>query len=247
MSVQEISQSIYDKYSHITGSDDWIMCFFAVNHSEQQYIKDQILTHKKPDGHYLLAKEISEESHDDVGGEHFHIMVQMDDAGYHKMAKNIQLKYKLRGRAMNGKPRQYGKVKKVDKVHEAISYTGKDGIWESDLPTDLLTELHNKSYQKNQKDKSQTGTVNKRKQPKQWSERVVDELVEKYPQHKWNHNRDKEILVDKILVCLGRTAKKMSRKIFYELYWGIYNALPKEYADHQRIIESMVDAVDDHI
>ncbi len=235
---------IIEKYAHITGKDDWVMCFFAVNHSEEQYIKDQIMTHKKQDGHYIYAKEISEESHDDVGGEHFHIMVQMDDSGYHKMSKNIRDRYKLRGKAQDGKPRQYGKVRKIRKVHEAISYTGKDGIWETDLPADLVTELHNNSYQKTE---TKSGTTNARKATKTWAERVVDELMEPNPQHKWNHHRDKEIIINKILVCLGRTAKKMSRKIIYELYWGIYNALPKEYSDHQRIVESMVDAVDDHI
>lgn len=248
MSVQEISQSIYDKYSYITGSDDWVMCFFAVEHSEEQYIKDQIISHLTPNGHYLLAKEITYESHEDVGGEHFHIMMQTDKEGYHKMSKNIQLKYKLRGRAKNGLPRQYGKVKKVDKVIEAISYTGKDGIWDSNLPPDLLKELHNKSYQKNQKGKTQSGTVNQRKTTKTWAERVVDELRESaHPDHKWNHYRDKEAIINKILACLGKTAKKMSKKIVYELYWGIYNALPKEFGDHQRIVESLVDTIGDHI
>lgn len=229
----------------ILGADDWIMCFFAVVHSEETYIKDQIIAHKKPAGHYLYSKEISTESHSDVGGEHFHIMVQMTNDEYHKMAKNIQQKYKLRGRCINGQPRQYGKVTKIKKLIDAFAYTAKDDIMDTDLPKDLLEEIRNRSYQKTPDTKS--ATVNARKATKTWAERVVDELMEPNPKHKWNHNRDKEIIINKILVCLGRTAKKMSKKIIYELYWGIYNALPKEYADHQRIVESMVDAVDDHI
>lgn len=234
------------EFDHILQKDDWIMCMFAVKHSEESYIKDQIMAHKKSEGHYMYSKETSADSHKSTNGEHFHVLVQMDDESYHKMSTNIKRKYKLSGKAMNGEPRQYGKMSKIKCMMDAVSYTGKDGIWESDLPPELLQEAHNRSYQKPQKnDKPQT--VNKRKQTKTWSERVVDELMAPNPKHKWNHHRDKEIIVDKILICLGRTAKKMSRKIFYELYWGIYNALPKEYADHRKVVESMVEAVDDHI
>ncbi len=236
---------ILDKYSHITGADDWVMCFFAVSHSEETYIKEQIMAHKSPAGRYMYSLETAEESHTQVGGEHFHILIQTDADGYKKLAKNICTRYKLQGQAKDGKARQYGKVRKKIRVHEAISYTGKDGIWDSDLPAELVEYLHTKSYQKTAHQPEDT--VNKRKATKSWSERVVDELMEPNPKHKWNHYRDKEIIINKMLVMLGRQAKKISRKIIYEMYWGIYNALPKEYSDHQRIVESMVDAVDDHI
>lgn len=136
------------EHESILKQDDWIMCMFAIKHSEEGYLREQIMAHKKPEGHYMVSKETAVGSHKATDGEHFHVLVQMSDDAYHNMSTNIKRKYKLCGKAKDGEPRQYGKMNKIKCIMDAISYTGKDGIWESDLPADLLLEAHNRSYKK---------------------------------------------------------------------------------------------------
>jgi hypothetical protein len=58
--------------------------------------------------------------------DHLHFMVEMSDETYHKFSKRVfKDKYKLRGRAMKGKSRQYGKQKKIKDLEKALAYTCK--------------------------------------------------------------------------------------------------------------------------
>lgn len=58
--------------------------------------------------------------------EHMHFLVQMREEDYHKFSKRVfKDKYKLRGRAQKGQPRQYGKVKKIEDLEKMKAYTVK--------------------------------------------------------------------------------------------------------------------------
>ncbi len=70
-------------------------------------------------GQYLVCGETSPY-------DHIHFMVQCSDETYHKFSKRVfKDKYKLRGRAMKGVPRQYGKQKKIKDLEKALAYTCK--------------------------------------------------------------------------------------------------------------------------
>ena len=63
--------------------------------------------------------------------EHMHFLVDMSDKDYQAFAKRVFIdKYKLRGRATKDKPRQYGKVKKINSIKKALAYTIKEQVGE---------------------------------------------------------------------------------------------------------------------
>lgn len=227
----------------IDNKDNWVMCMFAVYHSEKEYIKDQLIRHTLPGGYYLLSQEVAKDSHKETNGEHFHVMAQMTNEAYGLMSMNIKRKYNLRGKAVEGKPRQYGKVA-VKKLLEAISYTGKDGIWESNIPADLLAYFHNKSYTKST---NQEGGKKPAKSNKSWLERTRDELLEMYPDHKWCHSKDMEIIRRHMRVCLGRKVGLLNKYRFRDMYWAIFQTLPMEYEESMKIDESLDEAISDRL
>jgi len=60
-----------------------------------------------------------------------HFLVDMSDKDYQAFAKRVFIdKYKLRGRATKDKPRQYGKVKKINSIKKALAYTIKEQVGE---------------------------------------------------------------------------------------------------------------------
>lgn len=98
-----------------TPDTKWL-CFMAhIKHSESEYIKEQLTDFK-----YLFGMETSEY-------EHYHFLVEMSDKQYHAFSKRVfKDKYKLRGRAVCGAPRQYGKVSQIRDIQKMARYTCKD-------------------------------------------------------------------------------------------------------------------------
>lgn len=100
-------------------------------------------------GKYIIAKEKSNTSHQETNGEHLHFMVEMTDKDYHKFSKRVFIdRFKLRGRASKGKPRQYGKVKHIENVEKMKQYTLKEADYVSNLSDEELKMLFEKSYKK---------------------------------------------------------------------------------------------------
>ena len=100
-------------------------------------------------GKYIIAKEKSNTSHQETNGEHLHFMVEMTDKDYHKFSKRVFIdRFKLRGRATKGKPRQYGKVKQIENVEKMKAYTLKEADYVSNLSDEELKMLFEKSYKK---------------------------------------------------------------------------------------------------
>lgn len=92
------------------------LCFMAhIKHSDKEYIKEQLKDFK-----YLFGMETCEY-------EHYHFLVEMSDKNYHAFAKRVfKDKYGLRGRAISGAPRQYGKVSQIRDIQKIARYTCKD-------------------------------------------------------------------------------------------------------------------------
>jgi len=105
---------------------EYIAFMAAIAHSEFGYLEEIL---KEYDiGEYLIAAEVTDTAHTETKGEHFHFVVQMNDKDYHKFSKRVFIdKFKLRGKAIKDKPRQYGRVKKIEDFNRMCAYTIKDG------------------------------------------------------------------------------------------------------------------------
>lgn len=105
---------------------EYIAFMCACHHINYDYLEQTLQEY--PIGLYLMAAETTKDSHVETNGEHFHFLVQMSDVDYHKYAKRVfKDKFKLRGQARDGQPRQYGRVKKIEDVTRMAAYTIKQG------------------------------------------------------------------------------------------------------------------------
>lgn len=91
--------------------------------------------------------------------EHLHYLVKMTDDQYRNYANSVfRQKYKLRGRAQDGKARQYGKIKEIRDLERLKAYMVKDGIeYNVNVFTSMnktqLEKLHKEvSYEKQERE-----------------------------------------------------------------------------------------------
>lgn len=117
------------------------MCALEAHYSSYEeltidLLKKDLLYYKDKIKKYVISHEIADDGkHEETKGSHFHFLVQMTPEDYHNFCKRVFIdKWKLRGRAIKGKPRQYGKTKEIRDVDKALSYCvkamdeGKDTI-----------------------------------------------------------------------------------------------------------------------
>lgn len=87
---------------------------------------------------YLIAYEEEPYSH-------YHFMIEFSeepDKNYHNFCKRIFIdKHKLSGRAKNGKPRQYGAVKKIENLERMLAYTLKEGNFITNIEDQEIQKL----------------------------------------------------------------------------------------------------------
>jgi len=99
-------------------------------------------------GAYIVAKETTVNAHKESSGQHFHFFVQMSDKDYHRYSKRtFKDKFNLRGKALKDKPRQYGRVKKIENPERMAAYTVKDGDIVTNLTEDQLKKFKETSFQ----------------------------------------------------------------------------------------------------
>lgn len=106
---------------------NYIFFYAQLLHSEAQTIEEIIKRYLYEGSNYIIGLEISPSSHHETQGEHMHFAVQMDAKQYHAFSTfAFTRKYKLRGRAIKGLPRQFGKIKQVRDETKFLAYTVKD-------------------------------------------------------------------------------------------------------------------------
>jgi len=121
--------------------------FMAHIHEDQFDILEDII--KSYETKYLIALEVEPFNH-------YHFIAYLSDAEYHKFCKNVFIDtYKLRGRAGRkgtpdqGKPKQYGKVRKTIRDEElATAYTLKMGNYRTNMDQKTIDNCLKKSYEK---------------------------------------------------------------------------------------------------
>ena len=126
---------------------NYVAFFAAIKHEHSEYVYNTI---KKYDvGDIIIGLETSIDSHVQTNGEHMHFCVQMTEQTYHSICKVIfKTKFKLRGQAKDGQPRQYGKVKDIKDLNLMIAYTIKDGNIITNIPDERIEEYKKLSYKK---------------------------------------------------------------------------------------------------
>ena len=88
------------------------MCHLPLE--EFTYINDTLKEYNI--GGYIIA-------HEEKPYSHYHIICQMSDSDYHSFAQRVfKKKHNLRGRACNGNPRQYGRIKHIENLQRLKAY-----------------------------------------------------------------------------------------------------------------------------
>lgn len=129
---------------------DYIFFMSAIAHSEIDNVEKMLQKYIDASACYIIAMETSKTAHMETKGQHLHFAVQMDDKQYdafrHTCFNNT---YKLRGRAINGAPRQYGKVKQVKDETKFLQYTVKDkNIIYKNIDLKTIQQYISNSYKK---------------------------------------------------------------------------------------------------
>lgn len=122
----------------------------AIEHKEIEKVQIMLEKYIDASASYIISMETSKTAHKETKGQHMHYAVQMDDKQYdafrHTCFNNT---YKLRGRAVDGQPRQYGKIKQVRDESKFLSYTVKDkNIIYKNIDLKTIQEYICKSYER---------------------------------------------------------------------------------------------------
>jgi len=137
---------------------DYITFFFAIAHSEADYLRETMKSYDI--GHYLMTMETKDGSHAATKGQHFHFVVQMSPEIYHKFSKRVITKYKLVGQARNGVGRQYGKtldpIRNLEKLKQYVVKEGNLTNIHTDLCKEEIAILIEKSYKKEEAKSTET-------------------------------------------------------------------------------------------
>jgi hypothetical protein len=117
---------------------------FMLHQGDNNFTSIDILNHLKqyPIGDYVIARETDPYVH-------YHLFIEMDEADYNAfIQKVVRKQWKLRGRALTDKPKQYGKVKEIKKRDKMLAYTLKQGVYISSYSEDYLQPFKDLAFTK---------------------------------------------------------------------------------------------------
>lgn len=114
-------------------SEAWTMFMAHLNFNEYDAIEKEIQKLGVP---YIIAFECSPY-------DHFHFMVRITEKNYYNFCKRVfKDKYKLRGRATKGLPKQYGHMaKKIESLDKIAKYTIKDKNYRTNMSKKKLEKI----------------------------------------------------------------------------------------------------------
>ncbi len=203
---------------------DWIACMFHLEEEHAYYLEQTLLEYDI--GLYLIGFEEDKYSH-------FHVMFQGDNKIYTNFSKKIVEKFKLRGKAKDGKSRQYGKVKEIDNVEKMAAYTLKDGNIRTNMSEADLEKYRSISYKKNEDKKLFARILEKLYQHRgkdsplctggiifhdDWKLSIRTKIIELILDETNNDFYFTKSLVEKILLMYLRGCSDASKSIYDQLY-----------------------------
>lgn len=127
--------------------------YLALSHDEYDNLWEYLCNYTNPASKLILAKETSKSAHQDISGQHFHVLVDWEDKTYEAFKKTIIMKqYKLHGKSTKGQARKYGQVKGIKDINKMLSYTIKANDYRSQNYTEEeLKNAYANSYEKENK------------------------------------------------------------------------------------------------
>lgn len=224
LEAQEVLQYKLDNgliYDHLPFDNpdlSWVAFFMAVRHLHTHTVYKIFREYEDEMGLYAVSREIAEHSHKETDGEHFHFCAQMKPETYHKLTKRLcKDMFNLQGRAKDGIGRQYGKVTDIKNPTRMLAYTIKDGDYITNIPEDELVHIKKVSFRK----------LEKPTKGDSFTEKIRDELTEKYPNHLWDpfDYDSSEKILDTIIDRLGEKAKVFDSGTLGKLFRGVQNSL----------------------
>lgn len=83
--------------------------------------------------------------YEDEPYEHFHFVIEFEkepNKQYHNLCKRVfKDKFKLRGQAKKGKPRQYGCLSKINNIEKMCAYTLKDQNFRTNMTKEIIDKF----------------------------------------------------------------------------------------------------------
>lgn len=211
---------------------EFIAFFAAIPFTDVSFCEATLVKYKI--GRYVIARETSQDTHLETSGEHLHFCVEMDLKDYTNYAKRVFIdKYKLRGKATQAGPRQYGKVKDIRDIDKMLSYTVKEKNYISNFDCTSYEVL---SYSKENPIVVTDKKV--RVKVKTWSEKLTDKIKEEYPDREWEFRADDIMLLrEQAMLYLGQSSKKLNGGIIRDIVFGQLNALSPNNKQLQAYID----------
>lgn len=125
-----------------------IMCYYAIKHESKDIFFE--IFYKYATKNYIVALEVAKGKHKQSNGEHFQIIMDMEETTYQNLNKALIKEFNLQGQSRNGIAKQYGKVTKseIRDIEKACIYTTKDGLFESNIDSEVLKKWYEQSFQK---------------------------------------------------------------------------------------------------
>lgn len=148
---------------------EWMAFMAHIPHADADEIRQDL---ERLETKYILGLEMS-------SYEHIHFLVLMTEREYTNIRKRLFIdKYKLRGRAVKGKPRQYGKEKEIRDLEKYTKYCLKDQKYLTNMEKSEIEEIIKMKIDdvKNTKSKNANSDV------------IKDELIKYVETHMGNHN-----------------------------------------------------------
>ena len=111
---------------------EWIAFMAHIPHADADEIRQDLARYETK---YIMGLEVS-------SYEHIHFLALMTDKEYRAFSmKNFIKERKLRGRAVKGLPRQYGKEKEIRDIEKYAKYCLKDKNYLTNMTQDEIEEI----------------------------------------------------------------------------------------------------------
>ena len=148
---------------------EWTAFMAHIPHADADEIRQDL---ERLETKYILGLEVS-------SYEHIHFLVLMTEREYANIRKRLFIdKYKLRGRAVKGKPRQYGKEKEIRDLEKYTKYCLKDQKYMTNMEKDEIEEIIRMKIDDVKNTKSKNAN----------SETLKDELIKYVEEHMGNNS-----------------------------------------------------------
>ncbi len=111
---------------------EWMAFMAHIPHTDADEIRQDL---ERLETKYIMGLEVS-------SYEHIHFLALMTKQEYHAFSKkNFIVRHKLRGRAVKGKPRQYGKESDIRDIEKYTKYCLKDQNFLTNMTKDEIEEI----------------------------------------------------------------------------------------------------------